>query len=319
MRIKNIRLKLGMTTEKFAQAFQEQPPSKGTISKWENGHYLPNNERLKRIAELGETTVDFILYGSLDGYARNLINELEKELNEDDSISEKVAASIISDVNSRLFPKYFPHDYKDRESLEKEFNDYKKSAIELWTNYERIDLEIASRISHQISSDIYDNLEYFYTTTYEKDGKKGEKVSTRADKIVKRLENLDRFQRAYIDTFRYLDDEKVVKESAKKLVEEIVKEIGKEESCAELVEETDNELDKIENSAKTVNELDKIESYVVLIKKIVKELDELEMYTKNVKEIVSELNEIEKFTKIVKELDKIESYTDRLRNLNETY
>ncbi|MBT2731662.1 helix-turn-helix domain-containing protein [Carnobacterium sp. ISL-102] len=212
MRIKNIRLKLGMTTEKFAQAFQEQPPSKGTISKWENGHYLPNNERLKRIAELGETTVDFILYGSLDGYARNLLKELEKELNEDDSITDEVAASIISDIEGRLFPKYFPHDYKDRESLEKEFNDYKKSAIELWTNYERIDLEIASRISHQISSDINDNKKYFYDTTYKKDGEQGKKVSTRADEIVRRLEKLDRFQRAYIDGLRYLDDKKVVKE-----------------------------------------------------------------------------------------------------------
>ena len=212
MRIKHIRLKLGMTTEKFAQVFQEQPPSKGTISKWENGHYLPNNERLKRIAELGETTVDFILYGSLDGYARNLLKELEKELKEDDSITDKVAASIISDIEGRLFPKFFPPNYKDRESLEKEFNEYKKDTIELWTNSERIDLEIAQRIRSQITSDIYDNLEYFYETTYNKDGEKGKKVSTRADEIVKRLEKLDRFQRAYIDAFRYLDDEKIVKE-----------------------------------------------------------------------------------------------------------
>lgn len=317
-RIREIRKRLGLSMTAFAEKIDNKSKS-GTISNWETGKNLPNNERLKRIAELGETTVEYLLYGSLDDYARNLINELEKELKEDDSITDKVAASIITDIEGRLFPKYFPHGYKDRESLEKEFNEYKKDAIELWTNYERIDLEIAQRIRSLITSDIYGNLDYFYEETYNKDGKKGDKVSTRADKIVRRFDNLDRFQREYIDTFRFLDNEKVVKESAKNLVEEIVKEIGKKESCTELVEEIDNELDKIENSAKTVNELDKIESYVVLIKKIVKELDELEMYTKNVKEIVSELNEIEKFTNIVKELDKIESYTDRLRNLNETY
>lgn len=316
-RIRSIRKEKGLTMEEFGKLIGKV--KKSAVGNWERGDNLPNNERLKRIAELGETTVDFILYGSLDGYARNLINELEKELKEDGSITDKVAASIISDIENRLFPEYFPPNYKNRESLEKQFNDYKKSAIELWTNSERIDLEIASRIRSLITSDIYGNLDYFYEETYNKDGKKGEKVSTRADKIVKRFDNLDRFQREYIDAFRYLDDEKVVKESAKKIVEEIVKEIGKEESCAELVEETDNELDKLEKSAKTDNELDEIESYVVLIKKIVKELNKMEIHTRIVKEIISELNGIEKFINIVKELDKIESYTDRLKNLNGVY
>lgn len=223
-RIKSIRLKRGLTTEKFAKKFEEQPPSKGTVSKWENGHYLPNNDRLKTIAELGETTVEYIIYGSLDDYARSLINELEKELNEDDSITDKVAASIISDIEGRLFPKFFPPNYKDRESLEKEFNEYKKDTIELWTNYDRIDLEIAQRIRSQISNDISNNLEYFYDTTYNKDGEKGEKVSTRADEIVKRLESLDRFQREYIDSFRFLNNDESV-ESEKDLVEKIVKEL----------------------------------------------------------------------------------------------
>lgn len=31
--------------------------TKGSISKWETGKYLPNNKRLKRIAELGEISV----------------------------------------------------------------------------------------------------------------------------------------------------------------------------------------------------------------------------------------------------------------------
>ena len=211
-RIKRIRTELGLTTEDFAEIFEPNPASKGTVSKWENGHYLPNNERLKRIAEIGETTVDFILYGSLDDYAVSLIKDLEKELNEDDSIKEKVVASIISDVNSRLFPKYFPRSYNDRESLKKDFNEYKKDAIELWTNYERIDIEVSTRIRHQISSDINDNLDYFDTTTYEKDSEKGKKITTRSDEFVKRLHKLDNFQRAYIDSLRSLDNEEMVKE-----------------------------------------------------------------------------------------------------------
>lgn len=73
-RIKNIRLQQGMTTEKFAKIFHERSPSKGTISKWENGHYLPNNDRLKRIAEVGETTVDYLLNGSIEDAILSEIN-----------------------------------------------------------------------------------------------------------------------------------------------------------------------------------------------------------------------------------------------------
>lgn len=226
-RIKKIRSEKGMSQEEFGLLIKNA--HKSLVSKWEKGQSLPNNERLKRIAEIGNTTVDFLLYGSLESYAKELLNELEKELKEDNSITDKVAASIISDIEGRLFPKFFPPSYKDRESLEKEFNEYKKDTIELWTNYERIDLEIAQRIRSLISSDINDNKEYFYETTYNKDGEKGEKVSTRADEIVKRLENLDRFQRAYIDVFRFLDNGETI-ESEKELVEKIVKELDKLES-----------------------------------------------------------------------------------------
>lgn len=61
-RIKSIRLNLGLSTEKFATLFNP-PASKGTVSKWENGRYLPNNTRLKKIAELGNISVDELLYG----------------------------------------------------------------------------------------------------------------------------------------------------------------------------------------------------------------------------------------------------------------
>lgn len=64
-RIKSIRKEAGMTTEEFANIFNP-PASKGTVSKWENGHYLPNNTRLKKIAELGNTTVDKLLYGEIN-------------------------------------------------------------------------------------------------------------------------------------------------------------------------------------------------------------------------------------------------------------
>lgn len=60
-KIRMIRESKGMTTEAFAEIF-EPPASKGTVSKWENGKYLPNNKRLVKIAELGNVSVNDLLY-----------------------------------------------------------------------------------------------------------------------------------------------------------------------------------------------------------------------------------------------------------------
>ena len=71
-RIRSIRKENGMTTDKLGKIFDPQA-SKGTVSKWENGHYLPNNERLVRIAELGKISVDELLYGSPKNYFSSII------------------------------------------------------------------------------------------------------------------------------------------------------------------------------------------------------------------------------------------------------
>lgn len=71
-RIKNIRLSLGETTEEFSKHF-DPPASKGTISKWENGKYLPNNQRKKVISELGKITVNELLYGSEKEYVFSIV------------------------------------------------------------------------------------------------------------------------------------------------------------------------------------------------------------------------------------------------------
>ncbi|WP_312460592.1 helix-turn-helix transcriptional regulator [Proteiniclasticum sp.] len=60
LRIKTIRQERGMTQEEFGKLFNA---SKGNISLWENGSVLPNNERLKIIADLGSIAVNDLLYG----------------------------------------------------------------------------------------------------------------------------------------------------------------------------------------------------------------------------------------------------------------
>lgn len=73
-RIKSIRKSKGMTTEEFAKIFSK-PASKGTISKWENGRYLPNNERLVEIAALGDISVDELLYGQRNVIIKSAIDD----------------------------------------------------------------------------------------------------------------------------------------------------------------------------------------------------------------------------------------------------
>lgn len=64
-RIKEIRIKNGLSQREFAKRTNSTIPA---ISNWENGRNLPNKERLKAIAELGEISVDELLYGNIDRY-----------------------------------------------------------------------------------------------------------------------------------------------------------------------------------------------------------------------------------------------------------
>lgn len=77
-RIKNIRQENGYSMKEFGieigKLISTDRVKEGIISRWENGISLPNNERLKAIANLGNTTVDALLYGSLNERVGNLIN-----------------------------------------------------------------------------------------------------------------------------------------------------------------------------------------------------------------------------------------------------
>ena len=68
-RIKNIRINLNETTADFGKHFNP-PSSNSLVSRWERGVNLPNNKRINKIAELGNITVEELLYG--DTYFKSL-------------------------------------------------------------------------------------------------------------------------------------------------------------------------------------------------------------------------------------------------------
>lgn len=81
-RIKQIRLEKGFTLQTFgveiSKNLNAEPVKEGIISRWENGISLPNNERLKAIAEMGNVSVDDLLHGSSSG-KDTLLNKLDEK------------------------------------------------------------------------------------------------------------------------------------------------------------------------------------------------------------------------------------------------
>lgn len=61
-RIKAIRMKLGKNQTEFGNMF-DPPAPKGAVSRWEHGG-SPNKKRLKKIADLGGVSVEYLINGS---------------------------------------------------------------------------------------------------------------------------------------------------------------------------------------------------------------------------------------------------------------
>lgn len=70
-RIKSIRQAKGLTMEEFGKFFDNA--SKGVISNWEKGSNIPNNARLKMIAQFGGISVDELLYGNVEARIKNIL------------------------------------------------------------------------------------------------------------------------------------------------------------------------------------------------------------------------------------------------------
>ena len=76
-KIKAIRKSLGFSQLEFSKVIGA---TKSAVNNWENGYNYPNNERLKVIAELGNTTVNQLLNSNpLSDYSTDeLLQELER-------------------------------------------------------------------------------------------------------------------------------------------------------------------------------------------------------------------------------------------------
>ncbi|WP_087717096.1 helix-turn-helix domain-containing protein [Levilactobacillus brevis] len=62
-RIKSIRISKGIDLAKFGKMVNP-PASASIVSRWERGINLPNSQRIKSIAEIGNVSVNFLLNGT---------------------------------------------------------------------------------------------------------------------------------------------------------------------------------------------------------------------------------------------------------------
>ena len=89
-RIKQIRLNRGYTLEAFGKLFGAK---KGNVQQWEKGISLPNKERIKNISKIADLTVNELLYGSIDEFLDNNLQDL-LEYQEGNTISSPEEYSI---------------------------------------------------------------------------------------------------------------------------------------------------------------------------------------------------------------------------------
>ncbi|GGC79899.1 helix-turn-helix domain-containing protein [Enterococcus wangshanyuanii] len=121
-RIKDIRCQHNYSMARFSKLVGNSSAS--TVNNWEKGNNLPKEERLEKLAILGNTTVNWIRYGSFEEYVVRLLSQnrlngsLQKEqLQQLMQTLKKQKISYLQDLEiltiaHELFPNLFETTYQ---------------------------------------------------------------------------------------------------------------------------------------------------------------------------------------------------------------
>lgn len=105
-KIKNIRLNKGLTMEEFGKMLNT---SKSSVSMWESGRSLPNKDRLKIIAKLGDLTVDELT--SINKLSDQLRDFIHSEESGTSIAIKEITTNIISQFSDGSSDCCSIHDY----------------------------------------------------------------------------------------------------------------------------------------------------------------------------------------------------------------
>ena len=90
LRIRAIRQQLGLSMEDFIERIDNKPGKgkSGTVNNWESGKNAPNKRRLKKIAELGGVSVDFLLHGDASESLANTKSLIDKAIKDTSNLTD---------------------------------------------------------------------------------------------------------------------------------------------------------------------------------------------------------------------------------------
>ncbi|HBJ8649572.1 TPA: helix-turn-helix transcriptional regulator, partial [Listeria monocytogenes] len=99
LKIKSIRLTKGLNQGEFGALFTPGA-DKSIVSRWEKGISIPSADRLKIISEIGNITIDDLIYGTIEEALRNLLQEAETFYEKKGYQKNDVLADSITDTDT---------------------------------------------------------------------------------------------------------------------------------------------------------------------------------------------------------------------------
>lgn len=154
-RIKNIRLKKGMTTKEFGSLLGA---TDSNVTSWEKGRTSPNPERLKTIAKIADISIEELLYGNI---LRQHFNEHWTRLIKNNDTAEEYCTN---------YTVYTPEEYciTHTEDIEKEFYNMNHKEFEyIKSNKERLyDIFYNNALEYGYNNNDNNNIHLFKLSVY---------------------------------------------------------------------------------------------------------------------------------------------------------
>ena len=205
--LKALRKRKGITQEELATRLNVV---RQTVSKWEKGQTLPNADRLKSIAKIGDTSVEYILHGTMDEYIDTLMDKLQIELSIDKKINKEITPFIINEIKNVMYSN--ASSFLNTDQADKKFDEVKKNTIKSWSDPKSLENNILTNLSRELRTRILDTMKYSYKSYYNNDNEEtsaGDYLTENSSEILERLHSLEDFLGAYFDALRFLDDPQI--------------------------------------------------------------------------------------------------------------
>lgn len=149
-RVREIRIQHNYSMAIFATLVGNSSAS--TVNNWEKGNNLPRQERLEKIAILGNTTADWIRYGEFEDYVKQLLSEANLEKN----LTEKQFEELIIVLHEKKIT--YTQDLKILTAANKLFPDLFETSYQLTLSEQKASLIFEDSVTYRIEqNDRYRN------------------------------------------------------------------------------------------------------------------------------------------------------------------